>query len=133
VAGSERLYRILADALGWFIKSQRNHPSLRLRHCRLVQVSRQTIKGVLRQEDLFFRYGGEEFVILVKDAHSEQAYTVLERCRSAIESKRFPQVDKVTVSIGYANLESNALHFAGTTGEHIGITSPVFPRRGVWV
>jgi diguanylate cyclase (GGDEF)-like protein len=64
----------------------------------------QTIRSVLRQDDLFFRYGGEEFVVLVKQAHSEEAFTALERCREAIEARRFPQVGQVTVSIGYADL-----------------------------
>ena len=65
----------------------------------------QTVRSVLRQQDLFFRYGGEEFVILVKDVHCEQALVVLERCRAAIEARRFPQVGKVTVSIGFADLD----------------------------
>jgi diguanylate cyclase (GGDEF)-like protein len=68
----------------------------------------QTIRSVLRQDDLFFRYGGEEFVVLVKQAHSEEAFTALERCREAIEARRFPQVGQVTVSIGYAELDPNS-------------------------
>jgi len=68
----------------------------------------QTIRAVLRQEDLFFRYGGEEFVILVKEVHIEQAYSVLERCREAIESRRFPQVGTITVSIGFADLNEKS-------------------------
>ena len=67
----------------------------------------QTIRSILRQEDLFFRYGGEEFVVLVKDVEHEQALQVLERCRIAIESRRFPQVGRVTVSIGFADLDEN--------------------------
>jgi diguanylate cyclase (GGDEF)-like protein len=67
----------------------------------------QTIRSVLRQEDLFFRYGGEEFVIFVKDVEHEQAQQVLERCRHAIENRRFPQVGTVTVSIGFTNLENH--------------------------
>ena len=67
----------------------------------------QTIRSVLRQEDLFFRYGGEEFVVLVKDVQLEQAQQALERCRQAIESRRFPQVGRVTVSIGFADLDKN--------------------------
>ena len=68
----------------------------------------QTIRSVLRQEDLFFRYGGEEFVILVKVVDLEQAYNVLERCRIAVEARKFPQVGNVTVSIGFADLTSNS-------------------------
>lgn len=67
----------------------------------------QTVRLVLRQEDMFFRYGGEEFVIFVKDVDFERAYGVLERCRESIESRRFPQVGQVTVSIGFADLAPN--------------------------
>lgn len=67
----------------------------------------QTIRAVLRQEDLFFRYGGEEFVIFVKDVEHEQAQQVLERCRQSIEGRRFPQVGSVTVSIGFTNLDNH--------------------------
>ena len=67
----------------------------------------QTVRGVLRQEDLFFRYGGEEFVIFVKDVEHEQAQKVLERCRQSIEDRRFPQVGGVTVSIGFTNLDND--------------------------
>tara|TARA_R110000850_G_scaffold270954_1_gene404476 strand:+ start:472 stop:900 length:429 start_codon:yes stop_codon:yes gene_type:complete len=66
----------------------------------------QIIRTALRQEDLFFRYGGEEFVILVKDVKLEQAQHALERCRQAIEARRFPQVGRVTVSIGFADLDN---------------------------
>lgn len=66
----------------------------------------QTIRSILRQEDLFFRYGGEEFVIFVKETEPTQNSLIVERCRKAIESRRFPQVGLVTVSIGYANLNT---------------------------
>ena len=69
----------------------------------------QTIRSVLRQEDLFFRYGGEEFVILVRNSNnSEQVFRALERCRQAIQARRFPQVGEVTVSIGFAELAQNS-------------------------
>lgn len=67
----------------------------------------QTVRSVLRQQDLFFRYGGEEFVVLVKEVQGEQALVVLERCRAAIEARKFPQVGRVTVSIGFADLNKN--------------------------
>jgi diguanylate cyclase (GGDEF)-like protein len=67
----------------------------------------QVVRSVLRQEDLFFRYGGEEFVVLIKGVGSEQAQQVLDRCRQAIQDRRFPQVGSVTVSIGFAHLDDN--------------------------
>lgn len=66
----------------------------------------QTIRAILRQEDLFFRYGGEEFVIFVKDTDPALNKRILDRCRKSIEARRFPQVGLVTVSIGYASLDS---------------------------
>ena len=65
----------------------------------------QTVRSVLRQDDQFFRYGGEEFVLLIKDVDEQQAHEVLERCRTAIERRRFPQVGQVTISIGFAQLD----------------------------
>lgn len=65
----------------------------------------QTVRSVLRQDDQFFRYGGEEFVLLIKDVDEQQAQEILERCRASIENRRFPQVGKVTISIGFAQLD----------------------------
>ncbi len=112
----------------------------------------QTIRSVLRREDLFFRYGGEEFVIFVKDVEQEQAQQVLERCRLAIEERRFPQVGQVTVSIGFTDLDSHfhpvdnlskadkALYFIKKNGrnkvlsyEHLvnsGQLEPITPKEG---
>ncbi len=67
----------------------------------------QTIRSVSRQQDLFFRYGGEEFVLFLYDVNFLRASKVLERCREAVETKRFPQVGQVTVSVGFAKLENN--------------------------
>jgi len=70
----------------------------------------QTVRSVLRQEDMFFRYGGEEFVVFVTEVDFDQAQSILERCRQAIESRRFPQVEHVTVSIGYSKLDPAKEH-----------------------
>lgn len=63
------------------------------------------IRQGLRASDLAFRYGGEEFVILLPGANEEFALQVAERLRGQIEALRF--VDKgeavpVTISIGVA-------------------------------
>lgn len=74
----------------------------------------QTIRAVLRQEDMFFRYGGEEFVIFVKEPNDEKTLAILERCRQAIENRRFPQVTSITVSIGLALLNPLQEHPSGS-------------------
>lgn len=90
----------------------------------------QTVRSILRQEDLFFRYGGEEFVVLIKEVDQDQTLRVFERCRQAVETRRFPQVENVTVSIGVATLDPSehpsdslskadkALYFAKENGRN---------------
>jgi diguanylate cyclase (GGDEF)-like protein len=55
-----------------------------------------------RTHDKLFRFGGEEFIVLLKPNTREDARRIFERFRAAIEARDFPQVGHVTVSIGYA-------------------------------
>lgn len=57
-----------------------------------------------RDSDLLFRFGGEEFVVVLKDADLDLATIALERFRKAVESFEFPQVGSVTVSIGVVQI-----------------------------
>lgn len=73
--------------------------------------------NTFRNSDLLFRYGGEEFVVVLSPAKTSDALNVLERFRAAIEAYHFPRVGKVTVSIGCIPLQFNenpmtALEFA---------------------
>lgn len=56
----------------------------------------------LRESDMCFRYGGEEFLVLLHDVSREHVQTALERLRHNVASRDFPQVGKVTVSIGFS-------------------------------
>jgi two-component system cell cycle response regulator len=64
------------------------------------------IKNTFRTADLLFRYGGEEFVAVVKCNDMADAEALFERLRSSIGSFRFPQVEKVTVSIGVVEVRN---------------------------
>ncbi len=67
------------------------------------------IKECLRSCDMLFRYGGEEFALLLSETEAEGAHQVAERVRQAIESYPFVFNGKdiiVTVSIGIACLNS---------------------------
>ncbi len=58
-----------------------------------------------RKTDIVFRYGGEEFVILLTETALEQTVIPLERLRKTIEEQLFSynnQQIKVTVSVGAA-------------------------------
>lgn len=57
-----------------------------------------------RADDRVFRFGGEEFVILLRSATSEQAHAIIERFRTNVAAHVFPQVGTVTVSLGYVQV-----------------------------
>lgn len=57
-----------------------------------------------RGGDLLFRVGGEEFVVVLKDIDRERSRLVFERFRQLIENFPFPQVGKLTVSIGVSTI-----------------------------
>ncbi|WP_158812917.1 GGDEF domain-containing protein [Methylocapsa sp. S129] len=54
-----------------------------------------------REGDRLFRYGGEEFVILLEPMAAQYVSGVLERFRALVEAHDFPRVGSVTISIGY--------------------------------
>jgi len=57
-----------------------------------------------RSTELIYRFGGEEFVVIVDGADEPGANTAFERFRSVVAGNRFPQIGQVTVSIGYTRL-----------------------------
>lgn len=57
-----------------------------------------------RGEDKLFRFGGEEFVVVLKPCTQTDAVTVFDRFRKVIESYPFPQVGTVTISTGFAHI-----------------------------
>jgi diguanylate cyclase (GGDEF)-like protein len=64
----------------------------------------QKMRANFRHNDVLFRFGGEEFVILLSAADAAIAQISLERFRAAVAAFEFPQVGHVTVSIGYARV-----------------------------
>ena len=62
-----------------------------------------------RGDDLLFRYGGEEFAIALRNVNNDTSNRALERLRSNVEKYDFPQVGKVTISIGYTNIKPNIM------------------------
>ncbi len=69
----------------------------------LVKIS-QMIKSCLRKMDTAYRYGGEEFTVILPETSCEEALLVAERIRNVIQSEKFtPQREKelsITISIG---------------------------------
>lgn len=62
----------------------------------------QQMRASFRHHDVLFRFGGEEFVVLLTDTDETDARAALERFRGRVAQHLFPQVGHVTVSVGYA-------------------------------
>jgi diguanylate cyclase (GGDEF)-like protein len=64
----------------------------------------QIIKSCLRANDTAYRYGGEEFTVILPETGGDEAGTVAQRIRAALEAERFSPVNgkkvKITISIG---------------------------------
>ncbi len=58
-----------------------------------------------RFDDRLYRFGGEEFVVLMRCADPDAAGRAFERLRSNVERYPFPQVGHITVSIGFTELK----------------------------
>ena len=72
----------------------------------LILLSR-LLKSTFRTDDLLFRYGGEEFVILLRAPGQDEAMIALDRFRKAVESFSFPRIEQVTISIGFARISGD--------------------------
>jgi diguanylate cyclase (GGDEF)-like protein len=70
----------------------------------------QIIRASFRDEDLQFRFGGEEFVILLSAINQMKCTQILERFRHNVEKYNFPIVDKVTVSVGVVEFKRGTFH-----------------------
>ena len=58
------------------------------------------IRFNIRKTDIFARWGGEEFILMMPETTQENAELLSEKLRSAIEQFEFDTVDKVTASFG---------------------------------
>ncbi|MEM5381927.1 GGDEF domain-containing protein, partial [Paraburkholderia azotifigens] len=77
---------------------------------RVLQLLSYRLKHNLRSPDKLFRYGGEEFVIILSNNDCQQALFIGDRLRGVIEEQTF-MIDStlsinVTISIGAACLQS---------------------------
>lgn len=66
----------------------------------------------LREMDIFCRWGGEEFILLLTETDIETAYAIAERLRKSIENSLIEVTDKppvrFTISIGLTSLKDES-------------------------
>jgi len=76
----------------------------------------QLMQAHFRENDYMFRFGGEEFVIILSAPTQEKALMAFERFRVAMEEYSFPQIGQVTVSIGVIKMDPKI--FTATLLDH---------------
>ena len=62
------------------------------------------MRAAFRFHDRLYRFGGEEFVVLLRCGSDGHAMRAFERLRAATEAYGFPQVGHITVSIGFTQV-----------------------------
>ncbi len=74
----------------------------------------QIIKDSVRKADLCFRYGGDEFALILPKTTPENSYQIAERIRLKVAEEMTHRNIPVTISLGVASFPAD-----GTTGEEI--------------
>lgn len=80
------------------------------------------LESCLRHSDIVCRWGGEEFIVLLKDTDGETGLMVAEKIRQHVEQQRYAYNDKalqLTVSIGLTTLQTDdTLHTLLSRADH---------------
>jgi diguanylate cyclase (GGDEF)-like protein len=69
----------------------------------------ELIRSSIRKLDIPFRYGGEEFTVILPEARLDNAYKIAERIRKTVESEASSKAMPVTVSVGVASWPSDGI------------------------
>jgi two-component system cell cycle response regulator len=65
------------------------------------------IKSNIRSTDVFARWGGEEFVVLLPNTEKQPALELTERLRTAVAGHTFDNAGNITCSFGVASLKEH--------------------------
>jgi diguanylate cyclase (GGDEF)-like protein len=77
---------------------------------RALQVFALTVKRIVRSEDIFCRYGGDEFLLYVKNIDENDILKLAERIRIHVQNQIINYEDanvKITCSIGVSPINAN--------------------------
>lgn len=67
----------------------------------IVQVA-EIVKSGIRESDVFARWGGDEFMLLLPNTDMQQALALAERLRVSVSSHHFEDAERITCSFGLA-------------------------------
>lgn len=65
------------------------------------------MRSSFRHDDRLYRFGGEEFVVLLRAQSEDAALSVFERFRCNVQAYQFPQVGTITISLGCTRVRDN--------------------------
>jgi len=65
----------------------------------------QVVKNSIREIDIFGRWGGEEFILIVEDSDENNIFSFAEKIRKSIENHNFYKNIKITTSVGIGLLK----------------------------
>jgi two-component system cell cycle response regulator len=67
------------------------------------------ISKQIRETDIFARWGGEEFIILLPETTSEKAALIANEIMMSLSTFKFSKVGKITISIGISSMRKEHL------------------------
>ncbi len=72
---------------------------------RVLQAFAERLKELVRTSDVVGRWGGEEFVVMMRRPEPGEALFLADRLRRSIEESSFPVVGQMTASFGVAEMD----------------------------
>ncbi len=63
------------------------------------------MRNTFRNNDKLYRFGGEEFVIILSPTDAFGAKCAFEQFKKAVESYKFPKIKKITISLGFTQIK----------------------------
>ena len=63
------------------------------------------MRACFRFNDQLYRFGGEEFVVMMRCGTDADAGIAFERLRQRVRQHAFPQVGQITISVGYTQVQ----------------------------
>ncbi len=103
------------------------------------------LRSTFRHHDRLYRFGGEEFVVVLECNSDHEAAMIFERVRTRVAAFSFPQVGAMSVSIGHTQCRlhetpsaafsraDKALYFAKDNGRNQVVSFEALLRSGVAV
>jgi diguanylate cyclase (GGDEF)-like protein len=72
---------------------------------RVLKALSRLVSNHIRTTDIFGRWGGEEFVVILENTRKEEAFVIAEKLRKMVQTHTIDGKYKITISIGVTQYE----------------------------